>query len=169
MKTNRDERGKPLLDGSAHSDAFQFNLSHSGDVALLAIGRQRCLGVDVEQRRPVPEMEDVARSVFSAAEMAVLAAVCDDGERMTRCFFQMWTGKEAAIKATGMGLSADLLAMTTEPVDPNGGDRFRITCKEHEGPLFGCRFAVADGYDAAVVTDGVPPEVVVYDWAGVPA
>jgi len=108
-------RGKPFL---AEGDGLRFNLSHSGGLALLAFARDRELGVDVEQERPLPEAEDIARRYFSAREVAQLRRLRAD-ERAA-AFFRCWTRKEAFIKATGDGLSRPLDAfdVTLGPGDP---------------------------------------------------
>jgi len=108
-------RGKPYL---AEGDELRFNLSHSGGLALLAFARGCELGVDVEQERPVPELEGIVRTSFSSREAAELWRLGPD-ERGA-AFFRCWTRKEAFIKATGDGLSRPLDAfdVTLAPGEP---------------------------------------------------
>jgi 4'-phosphopantetheinyl transferase len=94
--------GKPALAGSA----IAFNVSHSGDLAVIAISGEGPVGVDVEQVRPVEGMEAIAARFFSLEERDALAALAPD-ER-THAFYQAWTRKEAMLKATGHGLSRAL-------------------------------------------------------------
>jgi 4'-phosphopantetheinyl transferase len=96
---------KPSLDGE-HSGGVEFNLSHSGTMALLAFTRGRALGVDVEQVREQADRDAIARRFFSEYEQKELAAL----PAAERCagFFRCWTRKEAYIKATGDGLSLPL-------------------------------------------------------------
>ncbi len=110
-------QGKPSLLPSG--DGIQFNASHSGDLALFAFTIGRELGVDVEKMRPMPDMQDVALRFFSAEEAAELMAL-PAGQR-EKAFFRCWTRKEAYIKATGEGLSADLRS-------------FRVTLRPGESP-----------------------------------
>jgi 4'-phosphopantetheinyl transferase len=91
----------PTMQGSLH-----FNLAHSGDAALIAIARGRDLGVDVEQVRPTPDTEAIAARFFSAGEQVALAAL-PAAERQA-AFFDIWTRKEAWIKAIGKGLTFPL-------------------------------------------------------------
>jgi 4'-phosphopantetheinyl transferase len=101
LRFQEGARGKPSL-----MPGPQFNLSHSGGVALLAVHSERPLGIDVEAPRPVEQ--GVADRVFSAAERADLAAL--PPELWQAGFLRGWTRKEAVVKALGIGLGADLEA-----------------------------------------------------------
>jgi len=100
------KKEKPFLAGEGVGDAIGFNVSHSGDIALLAFGRGREIGVDVEQVRPDTDVKAIAERFFSTREQGDLAAL-PDGERR-QAFFRCWTRKESFIKATGKGLSLPL-------------------------------------------------------------
>jgi 4'-phosphopantetheinyl transferase len=97
---------KPSLDGAEASSGIEFNVSHSGNMALLAFARQRDIGVDVEQIRRDFDTGQIAARFFSAAEQRQLAALPE--EQRSEAFFLCWTRKEAYIKATGKGLSLPL-------------------------------------------------------------
>lgn len=77
------------------------SISHSGGAVVCAVG-DRPVGVDIEMIRPV--RETVARRCFTAGERALLAAA-PEGER-ERCFWRVWTGKEAIAKLSGAGVAA---------------------------------------------------------------
>jgi 4'-phosphopantetheinyl transferase len=94
------DRGRPRL---APPLGLDFNLAHSGDVALLALGTCT-VGVDVEMMRDMPNVLTIARRFFAPAEVAALIRL--DGEARRRGFFHAWTRKEALIKAAGVGLAA---------------------------------------------------------------
>jgi len=111
--------GNPLIERGAHGkpyapalDGLEFNLSHAGHHALLAFARGQPLGVDLERcdRRPPPA--ELARRYFTRAEADALERVPE--ELRQRCFLQLWTQKEAVLKALGRGLSfgLDRLAFT---------------------------------------------------------
>jgi 4'-phosphopantetheinyl transferase len=95
--------GKPTL---ADARGIAFNVSHSGDYVLVAVGRAAAIGVDVERVRPDVDVAGVGRQVFTPAERALIAAAPD--ARKTALFFRQWTLKEAVAKAVGLGLSLDL-------------------------------------------------------------
>jgi 4'-phosphopantetheinyl transferase len=99
--------GKPRL-APVHGSAVEFNLSHSGILALYAFTRGRAVGIDVELVREIPDAEDMAERFFSVTETASLRALPSD--RRSLAFLACWTRKEAFIKALGLGLSCPLHA-----------------------------------------------------------
>jgi 4'-phosphopantetheinyl transferase len=92
------EHGKPFLEDTP----LEFNLSHSSDLALIAVGCERQVGVDVERVRSVPDLEDLAGRVCGTDELATLAALAEP--HRAHAFLTMWTRKEALAKATGEGI-----------------------------------------------------------------
>jgi 4'-phosphopantetheinyl transferase len=94
--------GKPAL----HGHKLEFNLSHSGDFALIAITRQRKVGVDIERIRQGISSHVIVRQYFSKSEVAELQRLPNAQREVA--FFTCWTRKEAYIKAQGMGLSLPL-------------------------------------------------------------
>lgn len=95
--------GKPFL--PAHPK-LQFNLSHSGDVAVIACTSETPVGVDVEVMRAMPDALDLARQHAPADEVTALQSRRDD-DRLS-AFFLMWTRREACLKALGVGFSMPL-------------------------------------------------------------
>ena len=108
--------GKPAL---ASDHVLRFNLSHSHEVALLAVAMDADLGVDVEHIRADFASEDIARRFFSRAEVDVFNSL--PKEEQVAAFFRCWTRKEAYIKAIGKGLSQAL-------------DEFDVTLAPGVGP-----------------------------------
>lgn len=96
--------GKPAL--SAPSSPLRFNASHSGDWAAYAFTAGCEIGVDVEEHRPVRDLEHIAHRFFSPEEAAAVLALSDT-EKLAG-FFNCWTRKESYIKAVGGGLSIPL-------------------------------------------------------------
>jgi 4'-phosphopantetheinyl transferase len=104
---------KPTL---AHNPlGLHFNVSHSGDRALIALGRDQ-LGVDIEAVRPTFDWHSVVAHWFHAGERAILASA--PRERRAEIFFQIWTLKEAYLKGVGSG---SLDNMGSFFVPPEGG------------------------------------------------
>lgn len=94
-------KGKPEL--APPYQALQFNISHSGDMALFAFQQSNALGVDVEWRgRRLRDPLSLAKHYFSPREYAVLAAQPEPQQQRT--FLQIWVAKEAVLKATGQGI-----------------------------------------------------------------
>jgi 4'-phosphopantetheinyl transferase len=96
----------------------RFNASHSGDLAVFAFTANCEIGVDVDQIRPVPDMQDIANRFFCTEEAAELTSLPPDQQE--QAFFLCWTRKEAYIKAIGDGLSAPLdnFHVTMQPGQP---------------------------------------------------
>ena len=95
-------RGKPRLKNAD----VEFNLAHSDELGLLAVTRGTVVGVDVERIRPMPDGLDIAKRFFSAREVADFEPVV--AEARDRAFFNLWTRKEAWLKATGDGIAESL-------------------------------------------------------------
>lgn len=100
------KKEKPLLAPAYDHSGITFNISHSGEIALLAFARQREIGVDVEQVRENRDLEAIARRFFSANEQTQLFAL--PAAERPAAFYRCWTRKEAYIKAVGDGLSLPL-------------------------------------------------------------
>jgi 4'-phosphopantetheinyl transferase len=96
-------RGKPRLEDQAVP--LRFNLSHAGGRALLAISRDREVGVDIERVRAI-EVLELATRFFASGERAALCSLPSDQQQAA--FFRCWTRKESFIKALGDGLSFPL-------------------------------------------------------------
>ncbi len=99
------EHGKPALAGGAGT-GLRFNLSHSHELALIAVARDVELGVDIEYMRELVDMPRLARRSFSAHEVGVLEAL--PPAQRHAAFFRCWSRKEAVIKANGRGISLGL-------------------------------------------------------------
>lgn len=92
-------RGKPYCPGGP-----QFNVSHSGDLILLALHRCRPLGVDVEQERPALNWQPIARRLLSSQQVDALLQ--QPVAEQATAFLQAWCHLEAELKAGGWGLAA---------------------------------------------------------------
>jgi 4'-phosphopantetheinyl transferase len=122
-------RGKPHLVGAA----LGFNVSHSEELALIALTREPNIGVDIEFNRPLSDIEAMILAAGSAEEKQIFARV--DGENRLRLFYRMWARKEALLKVEGAGLAMALTGLTvlradgaelTEPVSVAGQGQIRV-------------------------------------------
>lgn len=112
--------GKPKLAPVHGSADLDFNLSHSGALALYAFTSGRAVGVDVELIREIPDIDDLAERFFSPTEIASLKAF--PVAQRSSAFLACWTRKEAFIKALGQGLSCPLDAFDVT-IDPDAPAR----------------------------------------------
>jgi len=108
-------RGKPSLRNMNGSPGQFFNLSHSGDVAVVAVATSE-LGVDVEAHRHVANAERLAKRFFSESEQRWLSRQSRD--KYEAAFFSIWTCKEAYLKAIGVGIAMPLRAIEIDPERP---------------------------------------------------
>jgi 4'-phosphopantetheinyl transferase len=118
-----DEHHRPYVAGGP--PGLDVNVTHSGDWALVAVGRGVRVGVDVERVRAVDALR-IARRAFTSRESAELAAL--DGDALLAAFFAIWTAKEACLKAAGTGLRGGLASFdvrdpgwVVRPVSPGPG------------------------------------------------
>lgn len=103
-------QGKPAL--VAPPRGCSFNLSHSEDLALVAVARHGELGVDVELLREIPDLQPLAERHFTARELRELHRA-PPGRARQLAFLHGWTRKEACLKALGAGLSLETSGFET--------------------------------------------------------
>jgi len=142
-------KGKPVLDNDTE---LQFNLSHSGVVASIAVTQGRRLGIDVEVIRHDLDFLGLAHRFFSPSEAARIEQARDSERALA--FFAHWTCKEAYLKASGDGLSlyldrfavvASLDHAHVELETEDEGSRSRWSVR---------RLQLADGLAAAIAVEG---------------
>ena len=145
----RNRQGKPYLIPWANGPDLQFSLSHSGDCCMLALQLDHTIGIDVEEVRELPQAIDIAESYFTPAESRTLAALRGPAQRET--FFVWWAHKEAAVKALGLSLAANL-GRVEFAFNPAGG--LRLAAWDGNRSVarmwFTRRLDPAPGYVAAV-------------------
>ncbi len=142
-------RGKPAISDKRQSpQRLSFNLSHAQGLALIGIGRDREIGIDVELIRPEFGGEEIAKRYFSPQEIDELGRL--PTELRAEGFFLCWTRKEAYIKAKGDGLhipleSFDVSLTPGLPAKLNSDDQARWGLRS---------LAPEPGYAAAIVAEG---------------
>ena len=128
------EKGKPYL---RLAPEVRFNLSHSHEVALVAVALEIEVGVDVEKLRPLPEFAAIAERFFPATA---------DRPTDEADFFRCWTRVEAVLKARGVGL-----------FDSSNDREGEWTLEEIDA---------GEGFAAAVAAEGTGIAVTVQDYRG---
>ena len=94
--------GRPFVEGPAAG--VDFNLSHSGDLTVLAIGRSAGIGIDIERPRRVADCLALARRLFPPSWIEALEHGAPNDRQ--RHFQLMWTRFEACQKSHGHGVFA---------------------------------------------------------------
>lgn len=110
VKLWEDEWHKPHLFLPEGMEGTEFNLSHSGNYAVCLLSG-RPAGVDIEQKKEMPQYKMLARRYFTEME----AGRIKDSE----CFLRYWTLKESYVKAIGKGLSFPLNEVEVHLKDKN--------------------------------------------------
>lgn len=163
VKLQLGEHGRPRLKPGTHPGEIDFNLSHSGELALVAVGRGRRVGIDVERLRPGRNPLRVADRYFSPEEVAAVKAVTPDEQ--PREFLRYWTAKEALAKGLGLGLKVPSGELELEPL-PDGT---MVPVRRGDGWRLVELIDLPDGYCGALAVDDDAPRIVIRDWRpGVP-
>lgn len=105
-KFNKNTYNKPYIAHPQPPAALSFNLSHTEKMVALAVTQNGDIGVDVEYLPRENVGLDIAKRYFSETEFQELCALPADLQK--RRFLDLWTLKEAYIKARGMGLAIPL-------------------------------------------------------------
>ncbi len=119
--------GKPFLEAPLDGHDARFNVSHSADIALIAVATGRAVGVDVEHTGRTSDLLRLAERYFSPNESAALNALPSDRQRLG--FFNCWTRKEAYLKAIGRGIT---LGLSRFDVSLRPGDEPRLIETRHD-------------------------------------
>ncbi len=161
LSFSRGKYGKPAL---ISGEGMEFNLSHSGDYALIAVARGGRVGIDIERMRENTEWERMAHRYFSECEVSELMSL--PPEHRIVAFFNCWTRKEAYIKAHGLGLSLPLDSFDVS-LTPNEPAVLRST---YPNPHEAARWTLhaldaSDGYAGALAIEGHELEYRHWDWS----
>lgn len=107
VRFNYNEYGKPSFKPECN---LEFNISHSGNMLVIAIVKENEIGVDIEQINYNFNGLSIARNFFSSHEINLLENLPESEQDIA--FFRCWTRKEACIKAIGRGLSFPLYSFS---------------------------------------------------------
>ena len=121
-----NEFGKPFFE----NNAIHFNLSHSHNLALLAVNLEYELGVDIEWMKRKTNLLKIGERFFSGNEYAELKSLPAQFQRQG--FFNCWTRKESYIKARGKGLMIPLSEFEVSLL-PGEPARLKSTLHDPEG------------------------------------
>ena len=134
--------GKPEIEGVC--SALRFNLSHSGDLMLLAVTHARAVGIDLELIRENVPFQTLADYYFDPEDAWQLRLL--RGPERAGKFYELWTSTEARLKASGRGLGEGPRIL--EP------DRWSLLA-----------LTPAAGYAAALAVEGSEFQLQYWSWA----
>ena len=161
---NYGKHGKPFLVDP--SSAIQFNVSHSEEMALIAVAHGREVGVDIEFLRSLTDQEQLLTTNFSSREVAAFRSL--PSRQQQAAFFAGWTRKEAYLKARGDGLSIPLDSFTVSLGPDEPAALLEVQTDPQETARWSMKnLSVAAGYAAALVVEGEGWHVDYVDWTEV--
>lgn len=98
LEIERRKKGKPY---SLDDPNLYFNISNSGKFAVFAFSRDGEIGIDLEEIRSLPDLDEMISRNFTSGEIKYIRS---KPEEMTQRFFRFWTVKESYLKAIGEGM-----------------------------------------------------------------
>lgn len=158
---NHNRYGKPFI--KENRNRIEFNLTHSKERALIAVTRDKRVGVDLEYRRSEMDFKGIAQQYFSAPENQALQSL--PANSRNKAFFDCWTRKEAFIKATGKGFSQSLkkFDVSVEPGKPARLLSVNSSGVEAAGwQMFD--LVISPDYSAAVIVEADQVELKLLNW-----
>ena len=149
LQITETSTGKPILHEKG-ARPLHFNMTHSGELAVYAFCSDTEVGVDVEEMRTLKDLDAIARRFFTSSEAEWIRSHAAADQ--TSAFFQVWTRKEAYVKALGRGVSHGLgkfsvlsKASNSVVVEEQGAAQ-PMTVRDLDMP---------DGYVGAVACEGL--------------
>lgn len=150
--------GKPVF--TARAAGIHFSITHSGGYGLVALSPDCPLGIDLEEIRPLRDVEALARKAFTPQEVDALARL----DFAPRAFFACWTRKEAVVKALGSGIALGFRHFTVS-VDPEDiAPTVHWKDKDHPGPPLHLATLQWPGTMAALASLRPLPPWSLHDW-----
>jgi 4'-phosphopantetheinyl transferase len=155
------KNGKPALSDENGPTALRFNLSHTEDMALIAVTLGREIGVDVERVRAISELDSIVDSYFTSHERDTLRTMENTARR--DAFYRCWTRKESYAKATGGDLPAALGGFDTM-LSQGPADLPALDAPREASGWNLYELLPADGYVGAVAINGPVGRLLFWRW-----
>lgn len=150
------QHGKPYVINPQSN--LCFNLSHSKTTALLALGINQSIGIDIEYHSD-RRILDLADRFFSPKEVKAIQSLENETEKV-ELFFHIWALKEAFIKAIGLGLKYPLDSFTV----PISKDAHRFLLKDNQGKAWYLSAFKKEQAAMGLCTDFSRPKLNFYDF-----
>lgn len=110
-----------------------FNLAHSGNYLVIALNKTNEIGIDIEQpKERIPDLVNIATRYFTKEEGAKIQAAAP--ARQVEIFYEIWTKKEAVLKAIGTGISGGL--DTFNALECKEDQRINLAINQQEYALY---------------------------------
>jgi 4'-phosphopantetheinyl transferase len=155
--------GKPVLANGLSNSGLRFNLSRRDGLALIAVTRNRDIGVDVELVRADLPVFEIAAVSFSENELRTLRSLPES--QQAAGFHNCWTRKEAYVKARGEGFSFPLKQFDVSLTPGAAASLLEVRGSDTEVDRWTMQaLSVGEGYVAALAFEGRDLNVICEDW-----
>jgi len=158
--------GKPFV----NNGACHYNTSHSKSLAILALSEVMPLGIDIEYINPDIINLDLIKQVMTSAEQNTFQKT--PSHMQANYFFNVWTAKEAFVKAIGKGLSispstisTNHSTVSTTPSTAINKISFKIEATPQE--WYGNILSISPQYHCVLVTNKSAPNIIIQDWRNI--
>ena len=163
LRCSYSSHGKPALAVECEGGGVRFNVSHSRDMALYAISRNREVGVDIENVKARSFQEEIAERFFSPEEVHWLRGL--PREKQAEAFYECWTRKEAYLKARGDGLALPIKPPIIPAIPSSAStEPTLITLPDGDRSWSFWRLEPAPGYIGALVVEGECRRLQRFQW-----
>lgn len=142
--------GKPKI---KYDYTIKFNVSHSGEMIVIAFCNDYDIGIDVEYIKRDFDVFDIVDNYFSKQEIKALHKIPNN--QLTEAFFRGWTRKEAFIKAKSQGLSFPLDSFSISMDSDDNAELYETAWDKNEKNLWNIvPFETHKDYKAAFAVKG---------------
>lgn len=152
--------GKPLL--TAPFNEIKFNLSHSNNHILVAVAKNREVGIDLENTLRKTNALKLAQRFFTERETQILSSLSDNQSR--KAFFRAWCRKEAILKAMGTGISYGLDRFEVSLLPDESAKIINVLDDEQRGKWTINDLPKIEHFASAVVVEGKGWELSCWNW-----
>ena len=160
---DQGQYGKPFLSGQHEGEGLVFNVSHCADKLAVVIGTEQQLGVDIEQHKTMASMSGLVNKCFAESEVQFWRGLSESEQ--TSAFFDIWTAKEAFVKATGRGIALGLNQCVTSVENPEQLVDIPAVygLAKHWRTI---RLTLDEGYSGAICTNNLHCGLNIHSWLG---
>lgn len=154
IKFIKNEYGKPFLN---HSN-IQFNISHSNNMIYYIIGFNNKVGVDIEFNDYIVDIIELSKIVLTNKEIETLNTLSP--QKQIKLFYDIWTIKEALVKAIGEGLTYPIFNIETLPIIQGGKITLPNIKENYSRVLYTYSIKSEENYSASIATEVQIKEII---------
>jgi len=154
LRFSFSDYGKPYISQKENPNSIKFNYSYSKNICILAVNRNHEVGIDIEKLHTIKNPKSLAKQFFCANEISYIENAHSTNECSFR-FLQVWTRKEAVLKACGLGISEKLNSIDVIGMNPTHPISNSLEFRGlHINPLFLHEPDLCAGYLIALAKEG---------------